>query len=1002
MNNPNAIFYRDLVTPDSSINDLISQLSSLIAKYDEVKGKIQADAGQMAVSLKNVTSATEEQRAAIQLVTVESEKLVKEYRDVTTKQWQVTQAFEEAKKAKTESAQIDKLITQINTSAEGSYNKLSAQYRLNKIRLNELSDAERSGTESGRKLEAETKAIYEQMNNLQKATGKAQLQVGHYERGLLSVVGVNGRFADVITDSAKAQESFNGIMSAAKTPLGGVIGVVGAAVTVFKLFKESVNSTQTSSDELSFSISELKAVWDRFTKSVASLDFSEFIRSAAESAAAGRELAIVLDEVFERANSITLQKSGLAAENAALEEIAKNTTLSYEERLKAADQYIENVSGIYKQEIAKAKDVRDKQLNYLFTITNKREFASKEELQAAQETFAANIKNYNLDLNLVSAANEYVQALKDIDAIQKLVEKSGSQTTAIYEQQLKSNRELVANADDSVKAFGEFLRQYNLSNDEQVMAYVKAQEDYDNSQAALFNENKRFFVLRNTIEAQQNKELAANAKAREKAAEDAAKAEQKAAEEKAKADQQAAEDAKKAAQEQINAQNALLQAQLQSINLQIAVTRNGTEEMLQLRIAAINKQREIELFANKQKAEGIRQSELAINKKYDNQILQTEIDFRTREAMETLAIQQDLEASEFDLLDRNERQKTEFRLKQERERLQKILDLNRANGRELTEEERKTIQNTIAAIDRESKKTPFNNLYEVLGIGLDSDQQEALNTAISETLNNINAVLDAWVQEAEAAVNAANARVDAAQTALDAEIEARNNGYANNVIQAQKELELEKAQQQKALEEKEKAQKAQLALDTVTQTASLITASANIWASLSVIPYVGPALAVAALATMWGSFALAKVKAAQVAGQSESYGEGTVELLQGGSHASGHDIDMGTTRDGKRRRAEGGEYFAIINKRNSRRYGHIIPDVINAFNDGTFADKYQRANASMAGMAVTMVGGTGTDVSALEKDVREIREQGARSRFVDGNGNVVEVYKNLRQTILKS
>lgn len=341
-------------------------------------------------------------------------------------------------------------------------------------------------------------------------------------------------------------------------------------------------------------------------------------------------------------------------------------------------------------------------------------------------------------------------------------------------------------------------------------------------------------------------------------------------------------------------------------------------------------------------------------------------------------------------------------MQQERERLQKILDLNRANGKELTKEQRQTIQNSIDAIDKESKKRPFNNLYEVLGIGLDSDQQDALNTAISETLNNINAVLDAWVQEAEAAVNAANARVDAAKTALDAEIEARNNGYANNVAQAQKELEFQKQQQQAALKEKEKAQKAQLALDTITQTASLITASANIWSSLSIIPIVGPALAIAALATMWGSFALAKVKAAQVAGNSESYGEGTVELLQGGSHASGHDIDMGTKKDGTRRRAEGGEYFAIINKRNSRRYGHIIPDVINSFNDGTFADKYQRANSAMAGMAVAMVGGSSTDVSKLERDVHAIRTQGAESRYVDGNGNTVVKYKNLTRIIKNS
>ena len=121
--------------------------------------------------------------------------------------------------------------------------------------------------------------------------------------------------------------------------------------------------------------------------------------------------------------------------------------------------------------------------------------------------------------------------------------------------------------------------------------------------------------------------------------------------------------------------------------------------------------------------------------------------------------------------------------------------------------------------------------------------------------------------------------------------------------------------------------------------------------------------------------------------------------MQGGSHASGHDIDLGTKPDGTRRRAEGGEYFAVINKRNSRRYGHLIPDVINAFNDGTFADKYQRANAAMGGYAVGLVGGGNTDVSGLEKDVAAIRQQGDETRYVDGQGNTIIRYKNLTRKI---
>ena len=143
--------------------------------------------------------------------------------------------------------------------------------------------------------------------------------------------------------------------------------------------------------------------------------------------------------------------------------------------------------------------------------------------------------------------------------------------------------------------------------------------------------------------------------------------------------------------------------------------------------------------------------------------------------------------------------------------------------------------------------------------------------------------------------------------------------------------------------------------------------------------------------------AAAKIKAIGATRQ-VTYGEGTVELLEGGSHASGHDIDLGTKPDGTRRRAEGGEFFAVINKRNSRRFRNVIPDVINAFNDGSFADRYQKANATMSAYAVNM---GGTDISKLEKDVAAIRRQGDESRFVDGNGNIVTKYKNLTRRVMR-
>ena len=988
MENPNPIRYSDLVTPDNSITDLIAQLDALISKYDTARAKIQSDAAAAAKSMQNLSGATEEQRKAILENTEASDKLVAQLRDVDSAQWKVKQAFEQAAAAKKQSAQVDKLVTQILTSEEGSYNRLSAQYRLNKIRLNELSEAERKSTESGRKLEAETKAIYEEMNRLQKATGKSQLQVGQYERSLGSLIGVKTEYIQVLTDSTKRSEVFHGVLNLLKSPVAVLIGVIGGLTAAFKLWIDSAHETQTTGDALDREVAGWSATWELFKKSVASVDFSLFVRGAMDAMRAGRELKQVLDEAFERSNSVRLLRASMSVENATLEETAKNTALSYEERKTAAENYLKNMKPIYAMEEESARRERDAQLEYLFSVTNKRQFASEEARKAAEEEFAENIKNYNLNEKVIKQAMEYNKAQKTI----------AQGMEGMYGTSYDAERKIVNNASDAVKAFAGFAEQYGLTNDEQVKAYVDAEVAYKETQAAIYNDNKRIVSLKHSLEAQQTKEAESNANARaaaaKKAADDAVKAEQDAARER----ERIAKEEEQRKQQAIADERAYLQAQLQNIQLEIANENEWSQQMLDLRIAAINKQREIEIFENKQKAEKLRQDEAAIKKKYDAQIMRETANFNTKIAERDLAALMDLNAAENDLLDQNERQRTIFRLEQEKYRLTKILELNKTAAEKMTQMEIDAVKKTIEGIEKEIGRTGYNNIYELLGLNITAEQQSALQTAFDSVKDSIDSIMDSWKAAADASVESANKQVESAQKILDAEIEARNAGYANSVETAKKELELAKKNQQEAQREQQKAQRAQIAADAAMQSSSLVTASANIWKSLSGVPVVGPGLAVAALALMWGSFAAAKIKAAQVS--TEQYGEGTVELLQGGSHASGHDIDLGTKPNGTRRRAEGGEYFAVINKRNSRRYGHVIPDVINSFNDGTFADKYVRANAAMAGAAVGIVGGT--DVSGLERDVAAIRKQGDESRMVDGDGNTIVRYKNLTRKIYKN
>lgn len=1209
MDNPNPIFYRDLITPDNSITNLIAQLDELIQKYESAKSKIQGAAAEAAKSMGNLSGATEEQRQAIASLSAESDKLAAHYAKFNQEEREAYRQKQSVIQATKEQQRIDKLLVEINNSKEGSYKRLSAQYRLNKIRLNEMSAEERRTAGVGKELETETRKIYEEMSRLQQATGKYTLEVGHYQNALKGLPGPIGQVVSGVTNMRTqlsaisnsslplAQKGLQGFT----TLLSGTVGLVmlfvrqltGSAKTLrefeqananlatilgttrdgMKALTDSALSLGRTTEYTARQVTELQTELAKLgfgqgsiiamqkpvlqfatavganladAAAVAGSTLRAFNLTSAETDEVLATLAVATNNsalsfsriqesigtVFPVANAFgltvkdttallgALANAGFDASSAATatRNIILNLADANGKLAKAmggpAKTFDEIIDGMIKLRKAGTD------LNEALDLTDKRSVAafsallsgaeSARELRVSLEDVSGELERIEKErLNTVEGSTKLLQsawegltlafqnsngAIKDtIDWLTRLIQKT--------QQLLFPNQTFISESADQYTAqFQDYYRQYG---EEAAKSYINAfMQSYEKmaeeaaqkaEQGGFLNRVLGIGKTQDAAKAAQNSLVAIRqaadvvlsqidndvAERQAQIARDAELAEQQAnakKDELTKEQKKAIEAAKKQRiadrravieaidleisiteagtekmlqlrQDKIEAQRQLeleqnrqkgaserqdeaainakydkqrfdaikafnnevskanvqrLQAEQQAIQLEIAITEDGTDRMLELRLENIEKQRQIEIEQNRQKDIKVRQSEAAINAKYDAMRLRESADFNNKLAQRDLAAAQDLAQAEFDLLDRNERQKTLFRLQQEKARLEAILKLNETATNKMTADELAAIKATIAGIDKESKRLGYNNLYELLGLGFNSQQQDALDTAIGSIRDSLGSLIDSWNAAAQAAVDSANAQVEAAQRTLDAEIEARNAGYANSVDTAKKELELAKANAKAAQQEQEKAQKAQARIDALAQTSSLVTASANIWASLTAgTGLLGPALAIAAIAGMWTSFAAAKIKAAQVSKQ-EQYGDGTVELLRGGSHASGHDIDLGTKPDGTRRRAEGGEFFAVINKRNSRRYRDVIPDVINSFNDGTFAERYERANNQMGGYAIQLIGAGKTDVSALERDVAKIREQGDRSRYVDGQGNVIVRYKNVTRKIIKS
>lgn len=1215
--NNNPIKYSDLISPDNSITDLIKQLDELSDTYTNALKNIKAEAIQLAEILKKVSGATEDGRKTTKKAADDAERLARAQRDLAFAESENAKKLAELKLAQQEANQINKLIVKINQSAEGSYNRLSAQYSLNKIYLNNMTKAERENTEEGRKLVAQTKEIYEEMKRLQEATGKFQLNVGNYTEAsdaiiaygdkLKETLGLNSAFGESLLalgrGGAESKAVFTAIGDGAKAlgktllgllsnPVFLAIAGIAAAGAAFKWWYdynaglvEATRLTQQftgkSGDDLKAFRNEVQAVADSFN--------ADFRETLIATNALSKQFGISANEALQ------LVKDGFLAggdANGEFLDTLKEYPAYFKEAGISADQFVAivtqtNKMGIFSDKGVDAIKEANLRLREMTTaaaaaldgIGISSEQVQKDLQTGTKTTFdviqdvSAKLAELPDNAATVGAAIadifggpgedaglQYLRTLKDISTNMDEVKGKAGVLAQLQEEQLQSQIEL-QNAlsglfDATGWNFETLTTQAKVFVNQGLTAIIKGVIDVVNYLIELYNESvliraiwngivagfkttfdtlgnlfgffidivkatgtalKGAFTLDfddvkkgladyaaaygNLVKAQvkditenfqeglegmqkkikpltipvsvgdtptpqtenkpvtpQNPTVTPRGKSdAEKAAEQQAKQIEAAykknleatrklqdaqlqleTDEWAKRRQQTQyqysrqiedlqhqlqteKDLNETGRQAINATITALEQQQteallkieqdrqlqelalqkESIELRLQAVKEGSEQERQLRMQLLENERQTALLQNQQKPTGQQQDAAAINASFDakgagiaDEYLQAQLQIFDQ--------QQALAQSEFDLLRNSEARKTQFRLQAEKERLQKVLELNQQAANKLSDVEVQTIQNTIKKIDQEIEQSKGEergtDIYGLFGLNLDDDQKEAINTSMQYALDALNTFTAARVAAADAAVEQADKEVSAAQSALDAELEARANGYANNVVQAQKELDLAKKNQEKALKEQQKAQKQQEAIQTLQQIGNMVTATALIWSQLG-FPFAIPAIAV-----MWASFAASKIKAAQLAkqtggtGETETYGDGTVELLEGGSHQSGNDIDLGTKPDGTRRRAEGGEFFAVINKRSSRRFRNIIPDVINSLNNGTFAHKYLKSYSDGDGLTLNVTGQS-PDLRKLSDDVREIKEQNRRRVYVDGDGNTIESYKNLKRKI---
>ena len=1139
---------------DDTMKPHIQTLSE-VEKAEQRLAYLQSDEGKRLTELKRkiseLTSSRRQQQATIDPIAQAQQKLAYAQSEENQQLKLYSTQIKEAN-------QIAQLQATIANSAEGSYNRLSAQYALNKIRLNQMSQAEREAADSGKKLETETAAIYQQMIKLQEATGNYKLSVGHYQKtwdGLgISVsqivrelpaaaaslntffLGISNNIPTVVDEINRLRAQNKLLQAEGKATVSVTKSIVKALfswntvlvviLTVFSTFggqiiewignlfkaKNAVISTTEALDNIAKELESTNASYGDNIVSLKQLQQEwKSLKTTAEKNQWIKDNKSEFDKLGVAVNDVTDAENIFVNNTEAVVNALKLRAKAAAAQKLAAEQYEKALVARNKAEIEEEKKrerlkkahktgteaVTPGQLSAVSTEASRSQIARnfdmaikglKDEADAAEKTGDAYFKlaagyekaaKAGLDAADIDAADidephdetkTRTREPRDLTNIinqnnikaQKEYEES---ITALQKDEFAKRRKIAA---DEVQNENNKLREMLRKNDEYVKnidgKYKKLTEDQKKQiaqQNAWINSTiaNNLKALALQLEQIQREQAANSLKLRRETqtgldassfysyddaaitttdvvvTRDASQMEASLVEERElmrqnlEAEYQlviltnakllAAGDEHARSEEEIliefnkkklelyaDYDKQILSARERDIENQLELVKKGTEEELQLLLQQNEVRRQLALAENAAKPAAEQVSSSVINAKFDKSAAQTKGSFQ----MTGFEEQQALDEAIFNEVKHNETEITRFKLEQEKARWQEQIRLAEAGGLDWSQAQIDAAKSTVKGIDRElselddfvaniGKKGLGGTLLEKLGF--DDDQIDALGDAVNIVIEQLQSIMDAEVELAEQAVEAAEKRVEAAQKAYDAEVEARNNGYANNVATAKKELEQEKKNQQEKQKQLEAAQKHQEALNTVIQASSLITASANLWSSFSSIPIVGPALALAAIATMWASFAAAKIKAKQVtASQSEEYGEGGLEFLEGGSHASGNDIDLGTNNGkGKRMRAEGGEALAIINKKRTRKYRKILPDVIDSFNKGTFEDKYLNAFANSDGLSIALNANSNADLSRIESDVRSIRKQNETKYYTMSNGTVVIQHKNVKRII---
>lgn len=1001
----------DIYENTGEFQELLDQLTKLEDKIKQVRKANVESANTLEKSTSKLSAATVEYREELVITSKQAVEIERRNIKLEESLTKVAIGIAGLKESQRILNNVNKLEAKILGNKEGSYNRLSAQYSLNKLRLNELSKEQRSNTEEGKELVKSTNEIYQEMKRLQEETGKNVLSVGDYGRAL---DGLNSPINGAIN-------GIKGIGASLKLLLANPIvlflaAIVGALSVLFKAFKRSAKGSEILGKATAVISSIMGNLTELSVKLFGSLKETFGGKGIIESIK-------ILGRAFVEGvgNRIVGILNTVTSLGRALRDLVTLDFSSLKQSLKDVGAgIVESFTGLN----------ADKQLEFAKAV---KETAEEVESEARALIALENAKASNESRN------------RSLAKSMQLVTTEREKQQLIADDTTKSFKER-AEASDLARIASEKLAKQEISIARNALSLINTELAIrrDNGEETGELLNKQLEARKSIISAERNLILFSlkNESKLRKSKQDKLKTDLGILEEGfdnqkkinlrlLKDDEITFEDRRALLSETVTLSNDSFDKQIESLQSFTDETINSNELINESNSILLNQKiRNLGLSSllENELLDTIKNRRLAVLELSEAEVILNASEVKSKEEKakaEVLRLEklrqsqleefdqlQDFNESSFELTKNTEFEKTKFRLEQEQARLAKILEINttfqgdlaklqgddiKINAlidTDLTQTQADTIKNQILAIGNEidglAPESGDKDLFDLLGLDLDDDTKEGIKSGFDFIKGQLNELTQARLDAANAAVQAADSEIASAERLLQAEISSRNAGFANNVETQKQELALAKANQKKALAEQEKAKKAQLAIQTIEQGANLITASTKIFAQ------VGYPFAIPLIAAMFGTFIAAKAKAFKLA--KTTFGDGGMEIIGGGSHASGNDTYLGFASGGKPAYAERGEAHFIVPTTQTKKYRSILPQISDSLRNGTFETQFMRLNSGHRTDNNINLQQVSVNTSGMESELSQIRQNGEVNYYTNSEGKLVERYKNRTRT----